>query len=92
MLGSFKLNFILLYTICGFITAYIGVYVFKRDYMGRIWGALLIGGVGSFLGALLSSAILKSSMSFLNIVFALGSSALFLFLYHRTSRYYHDYY
>ncbi len=92
MLGSFKLNFILLYMICGFVTAYAGVYAFKRDYVGRIWGALLIGGIGSFLGALLSSVFLKSSMSLFNVAFALASSALFLFLYDRASRYYHDYY
>ncbi|MBF9016084.1 MULTISPECIES: hypothetical protein [unclassified Oceanispirochaeta] len=90
MLGSFKLNFILLYIICGFAVAYFGVYIMKRHYLGRIWGAIIISVIGSFLGALLSSVFLNSSMSIFNITSALIMGTLSLYVFGKASKYHHD--
>ncbi|MDC7232321.1 MAG: hypothetical protein PQJ58_03755 [Spirochaetales bacterium] len=90
MLGSFKLNFILLYIICGYAVAYFGIYILKRNYLGRTWGAVLISVIGSFLGALLSSVFLSSSMSLFNIAAALLMGSLSLYVYGKASRYHHD--
>ncbi len=89
MLGSFKLNFILLYTICGYVVAFGGVYLLKRQYLGRIWGAILIAVIGSFLGALLSSMILGSSMAVANIAAALAGSVVSLMIFGKASRLHH---
>jgi uncharacterized membrane protein YeaQ/YmgE (transglycosylase-associated protein family) len=90
MLGSFKLNFILLYIICGFAVAYFGVYVLKRHYLGRIWGAIIISVIGAFLGALLSSVLLNSSMSFFNITSAVILGSMSLYVFGKASKYHHD--
>lgn len=90
MLGSFKLNFILLYIICGFAVAYFGVYVIKRHYLGRIWGAIIISVIGSFLGALLSSIFLNSSMSIFNIISAVLLGSMSLYVFGKASKYHHD--
>lgn len=90
MLGSFKLNFILLYIICGFAVAYFGVYIMKRHYLGRIWGAIIISVIGSFLGALISSIFLNSSMSFYNIGSAVLLGSLSLYVFGKASKYHHD--
>jgi ABC-type Co2+ transport system permease subunit len=89
VLGSFKLNFILLYTICGFAVAYGGVYLLKRQYLGRIWGAILIAVIGSFLGALLSSTFLGTSMAVWNILAALTGSIVSLMMFGKASRLHH---
>lgn len=90
MLGSFTLNFILLYIICGYSVAYFGVYVLKHHYLGRTWGAVIISVIGAFLGALLSSVVLYSSMSIYNVLTALLLSSLSLYVYGKASRYHHD--
>ncbi len=90
MLGSFKLNFILLYTICGFTTAYVSVYLLKKHFLGRLWGAILIGVVGSFLGAFLSSIFLQSSMNALNIFSAFLISAGCLYVFGFAGRDHHE--
>ncbi|MDC7239976.1 MAG: hypothetical protein PQJ50_06410 [Spirochaetales bacterium] len=91
MLGSFKLNFILLYTICGFSIAYFAVYILKRHYLGRIWGAIIISVIGSFLGALASSIFLKSSMDILNIAIAMVAGGLSLYVFGMAGRSHQDY-
>ncbi len=90
MIGSFILNYILLYTICGFTVAYVGVYLIKRHYLGRIWGALIISVIGSFLGALLGSIIFSSSMTVLNILTSVLFAGASLFVFGKASRYHHD--
>lgn len=90
MLGTFKFNFILLYMIIGFAIAYFGVYALKRHYLGRIWGAIVISVIGAFLGALVSSIFLSSSMSIFNIAAAITIGGLSLFVFGKASRYHHD--
>ncbi len=91
MLGSFKLNFILLYTICGFAIAYFATYVLKRHYLGRIWGAIIISVIGSFLGALMSSIFLRTSMDILNIAIAMICGGLSLYVFGMAGRAHHDF-
>ncbi|QEN07565.1 hypothetical protein EXM22_06030 [Oceanispirochaeta crateris] len=90
MLGSFQLNFILLHIICGFTIAYLGVYVLKRQYLGGIWGAIVISVLGAFSGALLSSIFIGSSMDLLNIGSSVILAFVFLFIYGKASRYHSD--
>ncbi len=90
MLGSFKLNFILLYSICGFTTAYVAVYLIRKHFLGRIWGAIIIGVVGAFLGSFLSSIFLQTSMSVLNIIAALAVSSGSLYVYGFAGRDHHE--
>ena len=42
----------IIYLLIGFTAALICHFVFRRHTMGRFWGALLVGIVGSFLGAI----------------------------------------
>ncbi|MDA3955937.1 hypothetical protein [Oceanispirochaeta sp.] len=90
MLGSFKLNFILLYIICGFCVAYFGVYILKHQYLGRIWGAIIVSVIGAFLGALLSSVVISSSMDLFNIASAMLLASISLFIFGKASRYHND--
>lgn len=90
MLGSFFLNYILLYILCGFSVAYIGVYLIKRHYLGRIWGALIISIIGSFLGALMSSMVFSASMTIYNIFSSVLFAGLSLNIFGKASKYHHD--
>jgi len=90
MLGSFFLNYILLYILCGFLVAYFGVYIIKRHYLGRIWGAIIISVIGSFLGALMSTVIFSSSMSVYNVAVSILFAAVSLNIYGKASRYHQD--
>jgi len=46
----FYLNVALTYVTIGFAAAILIYYVLKRPILGRFWGALIIGLIGSFLG------------------------------------------
>jgi len=40
----------LTYVIIGFAVAMIYVYVFRKKFLGNVWGGILVGIVGSFIG------------------------------------------
>jgi len=90
MLGSYTLNFILLYIICGYLTAYFGLYILRHSYLGHTWGAILISVIGSFLGALGGTLIFRRGLSVSCVVTAVAVSALSLYIYGMASRFHHD--
>ena len=90
MLGSYSMNFILLYLICGFTTAFTGIYLLRWHFLGHTFGAIIIGVIGSFLGALLSTTVFHSGISIPSVAVALVFSAAGLYLYSIVSRHYPD--
>lgn len=53
MSTTYYLNIALTYIIIGFGTALLFYYGFRKPVLGRFWGALLIGLIGSFLGGVI---------------------------------------
>lgn len=43
----------LTYAVIGFAVSVVYVYLFRRRFLGRFWGALIVGLVGSFLGGVI---------------------------------------
>ncbi len=43
----------LTYAVIGFAVSIVYVYIFRRRFLGRFWGALIVGLVGSFLGGVI---------------------------------------
>jgi uncharacterized membrane protein YeaQ/YmgE (transglycosylase-associated protein family) len=61
----------LTYAVIGFAVSIIYVYVFRRRFLGRFWGALTIGLVGSFLGGVIDFVfddVIRSLANFANAV------------------------
>lgn len=52
-MSGYYVNTGIIYLIVGFSTALICHFVLRRHTMGSFWGALLVGVIGSFLGAVL---------------------------------------
>jgi len=50
---GFYLNIGIIYFIIGFTAALIYYFIFRRKTIGKFWGALLVGVIGSFLGAVI---------------------------------------
>jgi len=44
------LNVVLTYLTIGFAAAIVVYFIFKRHVIGKFWGALIVGFIGSFLG------------------------------------------
>ena len=90
MLGSYSMNFILLYMICGFSAAFINLYLFKWYFLGHTFGAVTIGIIGSFLGALLSTMIFHEGISPFSIVISVIVAFSALYFFHLVSRHHPD--
>ena len=90
MLGSYSMNYILLYSICGFTVAFIGLYILRWYFLGHTYGAIIVGIIGSFLGALFSTVIFQNGISLISIIFSVLFSALSLILYRIVSKHYPD--
>lgn len=90
MLGSYTMNFILLYLICGFTTAFFGVYLLRLYFLGHTAGAIIVGVIGSFLGALFSTVLLQPGISLISAAIAIGFSAGALAIFHMVSKHYPD--
>jgi uncharacterized membrane protein YeaQ/YmgE (transglycosylase-associated protein family) len=50
---TFYLHVALMYIIVGFGVALVFYYGFRKPFLGRFWGALVVGLIGSFLGGVL---------------------------------------
>ena len=90
MLGSYSMNYILLYSICGFTVAFIGLYILRWYFLGHTYGAIIVGTIGSFLGALLSTIIFHNGISLISIVLSVLFSALALILFRIVSKHHPD--
>ena len=90
MLGSYSMNFILLYLICGFTTAFIGIYLLRWYFLGHTFGAITVGVIGSFLGALISTVLFHSGISLQSAAVAFISSSAGLYIFRIVSRHYPD--
>ena len=90
MLGSYSMNYILLYSICGFTMAFIGLYILRWYFLGHTFGAIIVGVIGSFLGALFSTIIFQNGISLTSIIFAVLFSSLALILFRTVSKHYPD--
>ena len=47
---NYYFNIGLIYTLVGFSIALISYFVFKKNVIGKFWGAFIVAMVGSFLG------------------------------------------
>ncbi len=86
MLGSYSMNFILLYLISGFTTAFITVYILKWHFIGFTYGAILIGILGSFLGSLMGTILLHNGISLINTLISFVFSFISLTIFHAVSK------
>lgn len=63
-------NFItigLIYIVIGFGLSLFFYYILKKKFIGRVWGAVLVGTAGSFAGGLVN--VLVQDFKFLNFAF-----------------------
>ncbi len=61
----------LTYAVIGFGVSILYVYIFRRRFLGRFWGALIVGLVGSFLGGVIDflfNDIIEALANFNNAV------------------------
>ncbi len=80
---NYYFNIGLIYFLIGFALALYFVFVLRKRMLGRFWGALLVGVVGSFLGGIIEyffSEVISKLSNLLNSVniFPPIFSALFL--------------
>lgn len=52
MMFNYYFNIGLIYILIGFCTALIVFFVLKKNIIGKFWGALIVGIIGSFLGGI----------------------------------------
>ena len=90
MLGSYTMNFILLYLICGFTIAFLCFYIFKWYFIGHTFGAIAIGVIGSFAGALIGTVFFHNGISLINTGIAFLVSFISLYVFHSVSKHYPD--
>ncbi len=84
------LNVGLTYVTIGFASAILIYYVFKRPMLGRFWGALIIGLIGSFLGGVIYRTFPKffqvlSDFNDVNVFAAAGCSLALIWTLSRLS-------
>lgn len=90
MLGSYSMNYILLYLICGFTTAFIGIYLLRWYFLGHTYGAITVAIIGSFLGALFSTVLLQPGISLISAGIAIVFSVASLYIFNMVSKHYPD--
>jgi hypothetical protein len=80
----------LTYLIIGFGMGLVYFYGFKKDFLGKVWGAAIVGIVGSFAGGLADYflkdrwVVLANLFGSVNIFPPLGAAALFLWVFHKS--------
>jgi uncharacterized membrane protein YeaQ/YmgE (transglycosylase-associated protein family) len=76
------LNVVLTYLTIGFASAMLIYFIFKRHVIGKFWGALIVGFIGSFLGGVIYQTFQDffNSLAVFNDVniFAAATSSLLL--------------
>ena len=86
----FYLNVALTYLTIGFAAAIFIYFVLKRQVIGKFWGALIIGFIGSFLGGVLFQTFpeffkLLSDFNDVNVFAAASVSLLLIWIFSKLS-------
>ena len=91
MLDYYLANTALVYIIIGFACTLVLYFGYKRDFVGNFWLVLLLGIIGSFLGAVIEyffgDIIMKLTnvSGHINIFPALITACLVITIYHKVS-------
>lgn len=89
---SYYFNIGLIYFIIGFAAALVFYLFFKKDIIGKFWGALIVGLVGSFLGAVLEYLLydvieyLRNINNAVNIFPPIITAFILLWLFSRVNK------
>ena len=80
----------LIYIVIGFALALFFYYVLKKKFIGKVWGAVFVGIVGSFVGGICDFFIPQIRFFTLifysvNIIPSCLMAALFLWVFHKIS-------
>ena len=86
----FYFNVGLTYLTIGIAAAVFFYFVLKKPVLGRFWGALIVGLVGSFLGGLIDQLFSRtiqylSDVNSVNVFAALATSLLMIWLLSKAS-------
>ena len=86
----FYINVVLTYLTIGFASALFIHFVLKRRVLGKFWGALIVGFIGSFLGGVVYQALPEffkklSDFNDVNVFSALAISLLLIWLFSKLS-------
>ena len=91
MLDYYFVNTALVYLIIGFACTLVLYFGYKRDFVGNFWLVLVLGIIGSFLGAVIEyffgniiMALTKVS-GHINIFPALITASIVITIYHKVS-------
>ena len=91
MLDYYLANTALVYIIIGFACTLVLYFSYKRDFVGNFWMVLILGIIGSFLGAVIDYffgdiilALTKVS-GHINIFPALITACIVISIYHKVS-------
>lgn len=91
MLDYYLVNTALVYIIIGFACTLVLYYSYKKDFVGNFWMVLVLGIIGSFLGAVINYlfgeiiiALTKVS-GHINIFPALMTACIVISIYHKVS-------
>jgi len=90
MSTTYYLNIALTYIIIGFGTALLFYYALRKPVLGRFWGALLIGLIGSFLGGVIEFFLadvieMLTNLNNVNIFPPIFMAALLIWVFSRIS-------
>jgi uncharacterized membrane protein YeaQ/YmgE (transglycosylase-associated protein family) len=96
-MSTYYFTFGLTYILIGFCVAMVYFYVFKKNFLGSLWGGVVVGIIGSFIGGLVDFYF-KDFLYFLSHLFGsinlfppLISAVLFLWIFNRMSNTPDDY-
>jgi uncharacterized membrane protein YeaQ/YmgE (transglycosylase-associated protein family) len=86
----FYLNVGLTYLVIGFASAIYIYFILRRRVIGRFWGALIVGFIGSFLGGVIYQTAPEffntlSDFNDVNVFAALACSLFLIWLYSKLS-------
>jgi uncharacterized membrane protein YeaQ/YmgE (transglycosylase-associated protein family) len=80
----------LTYVTIGVVSAVFFFFIVKKPVLGKLWGAVIVGLVGSFLGGLIDQIFAKtiqylSDVNSVNVFAALATSLLMIWLLSKAS-------
>lgn len=80
----------LTYFVIGLAVAFVFYYLLQRPFLGRFWGSLVVGLIGSFVGGMLDFLLLGFDLLLLadtvDVVPPLITSVILVWLYSNVSR------
>jgi len=91
VLNYYFANTALVYIIIGFACTLVLYFAYKRDFVGNFWLVLIVGIIGSFLGAVIEyffSNIIESLTKVsghINIFPAITTAGILIYIYHKVS-------